>query len=168
MTDQEIRDKILQAIYEQYKKKGFHSAKILSYGLAREIGVEESAMDRNVQYLVGKGFVTSGAGGPGSGPPIGITSRGVDVVEGPSKYNPPEDHRKMIIEMKGGNVGQIVQDQHIDINPSIFLEQLNLLIEKYQEVPPDKKKYWLDLLKEIPKEIFREAIRVTIDQIKPR
>jgi hypothetical protein len=151
--DFEIRDKILEILYHKYKEQA-GASRCSFTELTEKLGLESKVIEFNVRFLINNGFVE-----PISIPrQFRIAPKGVAVIEGPSKYNPPEDYRKQFIEI-AGNVGQIIQ-AHFDFNPSVFMDQLNLSIENHPGIALEQKKYWKDFLKEIPRAVLAEIIQV--------
>ena len=115
--------------------------------IGKEIGVDQKVMDSNVAYLEGKGFIEYVGFGDQLGALITITPDGIDELE--FKNDTPGSTQSIVISES--QVGPIIQAQHIDFNPSIFLEQLNSQIQDHSEIAPETKKHWKEFLKDVPK-----------------
>lgn len=153
----EIRKKILELLYQEYKKTPGHGHGSLP-DIAQEIGVDYKEVDFNAQYLSDKDFVRLGIGRT-----IEITPKGVDFVEGPHEFNPRSEHISQSFEIGDikigtGSVGDIVQTQNVDgvvqthsstINPSDFFESIIHEIQNQPDLDPKEKKSWLRSLSEM-------------------
>jgi hypothetical protein len=158
MNDIEIRDRILQTLYQAYRKHPGVGRRIMDE-FADEFGIDKELIEFNIQYLVDHDFVKYVA----MGGLVGITPKGINFAEGPSKYNPTEDYKSQSIEVSGGTIGQIFQVGH-DFNTSLFLDRLTAQIESHPEISPEKKSHWKDFLKDIPRTILDELIRIAVHQ----
>jgi len=146
MDDKEIRKKILERLYQEFREKSIVS-RIPMCQIGKEIGVDQKVMDSNVAYLEGKGFIEYVGFGDQLGALITITPDGIDELE--FKNDTPGSTQSIVISES--QVGPIIQAQHIDFNPSIFLEQLNSQIQDHSEIAPETKKHWKEFLKDVPK-----------------
>lgn len=145
MTDNEIRKAILKALYDENRKRpGWGSLGIDA--LMNVSGItEKEAIYYHLDYLTDRGFLEGDTWTEKI-----ITARGIDFVEGPSEFNPPQTYLKQSIEISGGHVGQINQ-AHTIMNPSLFLGQLAEAIENHPDLDNEKKKKWKDTLFEMSK-----------------
>jgi DNA-binding Lrp family transcriptional regulator len=162
MDDKEIRKKILERLYQEFRERDVASM-VPMYEVAKEIGIEQKVMNSNVTYLEGKGFIKYVAfGGSELGALITITPDGIDALE--FKNDTPGSIQSIVISES--QVGPIIQAKHIDFNPSIFLEQLNSQIQGHSQIAPETKKHWKEFLKEVPKIVLEQVIRVVFDSMK--
>lgn len=142
MENHNIRDAILRSLYRGYKKDGFTGRRFF-HELAAELGVGMKSIEAVCHYLQERGFVDTQANAVAT-----IEAKGVDYVEGPSPFNAPGNYAQQVIEIKGGNVGQITQ-AHIIHNPSDLLNQLADLLDTAPGLQPEKKKEWKGSLLEM-------------------
>jgi hypothetical protein len=143
----EIRDKILGILYQKYKEQP---------GTSRC-----SINEFNIRFLMDSQFIESVA----IPRQFRIAPKGIALVEGPSKYNSPEDYRGQLVEISGGTVGQIIQAVHVNFSPSVLLNNLNQSIENHPDISPEQKKRWKDLLTSIPKWILEQIIQASIREM---
>lgn len=159
MTDIDIRKKILNALYQEYRKTPGYGCRDV-WELSEEFGIARDAMEFNAHFLVDQGFAVIATAGWS----IELTPKGLNFVEGPSVFNPTEQFRQQIIEIHGGNIGQINQG-HIINNPSLFLNQLAEMIENNPNLEPEQKASWNKALWEMSKhpaliEVIRALVSV--------
>ena len=157
MTDIEVRKKVLQALYEEYKAYG-RGGVLRIKDLAERLALDVKLVDFNVQYLVDNGFVR--LVGRNS---LSIEAPGVNFVEGPSEFNPPEEYIQQSIQISGGEVGQIFQAKEITIKPEVLVQDLTRIVNDYPDLPAAEKKRWLDFLKH---PLLIEMIRRIFELIK--
>jgi hypothetical protein len=157
MTDIEVRKKILQALYEEYKAHG-RGGVLRIKDLAERLALDVKLVDFNAQYLIDNGFVR--LVGRNS---FSIEAQGVNFVEGPSEFNPAEEYIQQSIQISGGEIGQIFQAKEITIKPEVLIEDLTRLVNDYPGLQPEEKKRWLDFLKH---PLLIEMIGRILDMIK--
>ena len=139
MHNTEIRKKILETLYHEFQKEGIASS-LGAYSIAREIGIDENDMEFNYQYLEGRGFIKlMKFGSPETGVFLIITPKGIDLVEGPSEFNPPHENKSQCIEIKEIIVGQVIQADLSPINISLFFGHLIQSIQNHPGLQPDEK-----------------------------
>jgi hypothetical protein len=158
--DIEIRDKILGILYQKYKEQP-RTSRCSINELSEKLGLENKAIEFNIRFLMDNQFIESVS----IPMQFRIAPKGIAVIEGPSKYNPPEDYRGQLIEISGSTVGQIIQAFHVNFSPSVLLNNLNQSIENHPDILPEQKKRWKDLLTSIPKWILEQIIQALIQEM---
>lgn len=150
--DIEIRDKILEYLFQKYKEQPM--SRCSPNELTEKLGFDSKGIDFNVRFLIDNGFIESIS----ISRQFRIGRKGILLIEGPSKYNPPEDYRRQFIEISGSTIGQIIQAAHVDFSPSVLLNNLNQSIENHPQIPPEPKRHWRDFLAGIPKKVLDEVM----------
>jgi len=144
MTDVEIRLAVLQKLYD-IRKLESPNAGYRDEELAEVLNLEKKSLNFNMGYLKEKGFIRGL-----SLSATGITAKGIDLIEGPSVFYPPDQYIRQQIEINGVSGGQINLAHTIN-DPSLFLDQLSAEIEKRTDIDQDKKAYWKKTLLEMSK-----------------
>jgi hypothetical protein len=145
MTDNETRKAILKALYEENRKRPGWGG--IGIDVLKNVSgiTDEESIDYHLDYLTDRGFLV----GDTATEKI-ITAKGIDFVEGPSEFNPPQAHLRQSIEISGGNIGQINQ-AHTLTNPSLFLGRLAEAIENHPDLDRKKRQSWKETLLEMSK-----------------
>ncbi len=132
--------KVLEALHEEKEKHGY-MGRLQIDDLVEKLRVDREAIERVVHYLHEREFVRCK-----SNAVVDITTKGEDVVDGPSLFNPPGRQHQMKTEIYGGTIGQVVQAHKVTFTASSLLDHLTDEIRRQSDLDEDQKKSWLDHL----------------------
>ena len=158
MKDEEVRHKILEALYQVYRESPRTGSRP-KLELGEELGINKQSLDFNVGYLVDSGLIKYLS----YGGRLTITADGLRYFERKSEISSPEDHIRQSIQISGGEIGQIFQAKEITIKPEIFVKQMAELAEKHPALSGSEKKSWVGFLKH---PLLIEIVRQTLEIFK--
>lgn len=151
MNNNEIRRKIIEELYNIYEKN--HLRNMPKGKLKDKIGVEYNELNRNVNYLKDKGYVTL-IMGMGDYYAAKITADGIDLIESPEEFNTlfPQLNITQNIVHDSSNV-VISSDNFINISDSF-----NQIYQNPEFLNSNHKEEIKKIIQELQIELQNEAV----------
>jgi hypothetical protein len=168
LNNDEIRGKILDILYKQNQEHPGGLSNLLPRDFLKEkLGIEDNELNRNVLYLKDQGFLDIPIdAGHVTFLTASITSKGIDLVEHPERFNPTPAFVQHI--NISNSPGAVVNSQNVTVN---IQDSFNNLYEKVNSSNSENKEEINSKVREIQEELENENIntskvRKSIDYFK--